>query len=120
MQKTGIELIADERARQISQEGWTTEHDDQYRHGELAAAGAVYADASISLMHGVAPAELKEQILHFGCETPWPWDTIDEGEETVRRYKNVAWLEEYPEEGCCGLGAEIGSESHQPAETKAV
>lgn len=72
--KTGIELIAEERARQISQEGWTTEHDDQYKHGELAAAGAVYADASISLMHGVAPAELKEQILHFGCETPWPWD----------------------------------------------
>lgn len=32
-----------ERARQISAEGWTAEHDDQHEQGELARAGACYA-----------------------------------------------------------------------------
>lgn len=39
----GAELIAAERRRQIEQEGWTPEHDDQHSGGELATAGAVYA-----------------------------------------------------------------------------
>lgn len=40
--KTGAELIAEERARQISQEGWTPEHDDKYRCRELAKAASSY------------------------------------------------------------------------------
>lgn len=39
----GIESIAAERRRQIEAEGWTPEHDDEHRHGELAAAAATYA-----------------------------------------------------------------------------
>jgi hypothetical protein len=38
-----IEDVLAERQRQISAEGWTLEHDDQHRVGELAAAGACYA-----------------------------------------------------------------------------
>lgn len=41
--KTGIELIAEERKRQIDIEGWTAEHDDKHFMGELADAGACYA-----------------------------------------------------------------------------
>src|ERR1035437_10469018 len=41
--KTGLELIADERARQITEEGFTTEHDKQHDNGQLAAAAASYA-----------------------------------------------------------------------------
>ena len=41
--KTGIELIAEERQRQIEEEGWTAEHDKQWKHGELAEAAACYA-----------------------------------------------------------------------------
>jgi hypothetical protein len=41
--KTGLELIAEERARQISVEGWTPEHDDEHVNRELALAGAAYA-----------------------------------------------------------------------------
>lgn len=41
--KTGIELIAEERQRQIEEEGWTLEHDKQWKHGELAEAAACYA-----------------------------------------------------------------------------
>jgi hypothetical protein len=48
--KNGIELIADERTRQISEEGWTPEHDDGHDEGELSAAASVYAEiASLEL-----------------------------------------------------------------------
>jgi hypothetical protein len=42
-EQTGVELITAERSRQIEQESWTSEHDDQHTRGELARAGAVYA-----------------------------------------------------------------------------
>jgi hypothetical protein len=41
--KSGIELIAEERKRQIEQEGYTAEHDDRHENGELAMAAACYA-----------------------------------------------------------------------------
>lgn len=41
--KSGIELIAEERQRQISEEGWTPEHDDHHADGELADATSCYA-----------------------------------------------------------------------------
>lgn len=41
--KTGIELIAEERQRQVSGENFRAEHDDQHSDGELADAGAYYA-----------------------------------------------------------------------------
>lgn len=63
----GAELIAQERERQIVEEGWTEDHDDAHTRGELATAGACYAllgtrwrDASIlgnPLLSGVL----------------WPW-----------------------------------------------
>lgn len=39
----GAAMIMRERLRQVSQEGWTPEHDDEHSHGELAKAAAVYA-----------------------------------------------------------------------------
>jgi len=56
--KTGIELIAEERDRQISAEGWTPEHDNGHTNGELAAAAASYALASWS---------------RTTAEEMWPW-----------------------------------------------
>ncbi len=45
-------LVINERKRQIETEGWTAEHDDLHRWGELAKAGAAYAvhhtDASVT------------------------------------------------------------------------
>lgn len=43
---SGVELIAHERARQLCVEGWTPDHDDTHTNGELAAAGACYANAA--------------------------------------------------------------------------
>ena len=41
--KTGIELIADERKRQIEEEGWTKEHDAQHKVDVLVKAAVCYA-----------------------------------------------------------------------------
>lgn len=60
--KTGIELIAEERQRQIEVEGWTPEHDKQHFDGQLANAAAVYA---IDPMGGDASSIIK---------TLWPWE----------------------------------------------
>jgi len=39
----GAERIMAERARQIEEEGWTPEHDDEHGDGELAIVAACYA-----------------------------------------------------------------------------
>lgn len=65
--KTGIELIAEERQRQISTEGWTPEHDDRHTDGALAFAAATYA----------LPEEMRNSLAVGGCsfkERLWPFD----------------------------------------------
>lgn len=62
---TGAELIAAERQRQIDSEGWTPEHDDEHLNGELANAGATYADAA------TIDIPLTEQTI---MEMGWPWE----------------------------------------------
>lgn len=42
----GIERIAAERRRQLDVEGWTPEHDDTHKSGEMASAAASYAQAA--------------------------------------------------------------------------
>lgn len=58
--KDGIQLIAAERARQISQEGWTPEHDATHINKELSKAAAAYA----------LNAHAGEDALIPAC---WPW-----------------------------------------------
>lgn len=41
--KSAIELIADERQRQVDQEGWTIAHDDEFEEEQLSLAAASYA-----------------------------------------------------------------------------
>lgn len=61
--KTGIELIADERQRQIEVEGWTREHDAIHVNGELSEAAAAYA-----------LADLYRRTASKGyCNTPHCW-----------------------------------------------
>jgi hypothetical protein len=43
MNMTGAELITAERERQIKEEGWTAEHDDEHIEGELALLACCYA-----------------------------------------------------------------------------
>jgi len=46
--KTGIELIAAERERQIKSEGWTLEHDDTHVDREILQAALSYAMCSMN------------------------------------------------------------------------
>jgi len=64
---SGVELIAAERARQTSQEGWTPEHDDEHAKSELVDAAGCYAEAAIVLQNGMS--------IDVVLETPelWPW-----------------------------------------------
>lgn len=59
--KTGIELITEERQRQIDAEGWTPEHDDKTNtNGELARAASCYVLApwlKESTQHGLTAPE---------------------------------------------------------------
>lgn len=41
---TGVELIKQERKRQIEKEGWSLKHDQIHADGQLAIAASVYAD----------------------------------------------------------------------------
>lgn len=40
--KSGIELISEERKRQIEVEGWTNDHDSKYYTGQLVYAASCY------------------------------------------------------------------------------
>lgn len=62
---TGIELIAQERERQISKEGWTPEHDATHTNEALAMAAACYAQPAWA------------RVLSAIGSTPvrWPWNS---------------------------------------------
>lgn len=62
-----IDEIRQERVRQIKEEGWTAEHDDEHRNGEMASAAACYAIAGNT---GLGPSDIR-----LNChEALWPWE----------------------------------------------
>ncbi len=59
--------VLDEKRRHVIVEGWTPEHDDEHKAGELSAAGACYAMYATERQLGEPPP----------CDCPpprWPWD----------------------------------------------
>lgn len=68
-----ISDIAAERQRQISEEGWTPEHDDQHTGGELAQAAAAYAFYFTEADNTQPAAEV---LFPVSWATAWwkPWD----------------------------------------------
>lgn len=82
--KNGIELIAEERARQVAKEGWTAKHDDEHTGAEMATAAACYAlparqrklekahiqmDAARGCADPAMPYTVKVTVPRL-----WPWD----------------------------------------------
>jgi hypothetical protein len=65
---SGAEMIAAERARQRRVEGWTAEHDDQYRNGELSVAAACYVLIASAL------ARWEPGAVDLSVPPNWPWD----------------------------------------------
>lgn len=63
-----IELMKAERERQVSAEGWTSEHDDKHTGGELAkAAGCYYRHALYQA------ADLCTRAACANPPSDWPW-----------------------------------------------
>lgn len=74
MSKATDDVLA-ERQRQIEQEGWTAQHDDDHGTGDLAIAGACYALADTSWLE------------EDGTMRMWPWD--DEWWKPKDRRRNL-------------------------------
>lgn len=65
--QTGAALIAAERERQVTAEGYTAEIDDHRNMGSLALVAALYA----------TPRKLYEMRVYAASVSfhdPWPWD----------------------------------------------
>lgn len=65
--KAASDVLA-ERARQISAEGWTPEHDDEHDGGQLSAAAAAYASEAADRMGAMMPRAANDIPPHG-----WPW-----------------------------------------------
>jgi hypothetical protein len=73
--KSGIELIAAERMRQMNIDGYTPEHDDKHTDGELVDAALVYGECSSIQARGATGAEIRE-VFDEGepyAQMDWPW-----------------------------------------------
>ena len=81
--KTGVELIAEERERQVTKEKpWTTEHDDTHNRNELAFAAISYAapDYATVVRHNGG-------VVFTGT---WPWQV------ELMRYGGGEWAQGSP------------------------
>lgn len=67
--KTGVELIAEERQRQIDKEGWSAEHDDMHTNYDLSTAGSLYALHCLIGNHPNYQMLFDKLYSYF-----WPWD----------------------------------------------
>lgn len=63
LESVGVLAIAQERHRQKTAEGWTSQRDDEYRNGQLGAAAAVYALCGCGFDEERA------------ADRYWPWDS---------------------------------------------
>jgi len=102
--KTGVELIAEERNRQVEKEGWSLDHDALHDNQELAWAAVCYAApypviASQMIKkgkwgcncRGIVDCSCASYNKHFkNVEDPWPWSSKwDKREKHDRKRKLI-------------------------------
>lgn len=78
LQNAASRDVLAERARQISDEGWTPEHDDQYTNNELAHAAACYA-----MLAGTRARSDYDQPALWPWKRDW-WKPRDRRHDLVR------------------------------------
>jgi hypothetical protein len=67
--------VLQERARQISGEGFTAEHDDQHGGGEITRAALNYAAAaSLAMTLSAKGFDGTPPLTFLGSAFMWPWD----------------------------------------------
>ena len=69
---SGIDLIVDERRRQVESEGWTPEHDDGHADGSLVeAAYLIVEKLTTTPLSGASwPHELSEHVARKYADDP--------------------------------------------------
>jgi hypothetical protein len=71
--QSGVEMIAAERERQVSSEGFTPEHDDWFNSGQTASltrASMAYADVTRKQLLGAT-----QEYAFCHSAAYWPWDS---------------------------------------------
>jgi hypothetical protein len=85
---SGLDLIIKERERQISEEGWTPEHDAQHNGGELAVAAACYAVEGLNddEDNGTFVQRLEGGVVEDGWPKDWDskWDKREKHDQLKR------------------------------------
>lgn len=66
----GARLIAAERERQVSAEGWTPAHDDGHDKGQLVMAALSYGEVAAEQLCGVQHGS---PDAPWWTRTDWPW-----------------------------------------------
>lgn len=87
LREGAVGLIAAERSRQISVEGWSPEHDDDHEFGQLSAAAAAYAMAARYQVNGWNPKKAADV-----CEWPWDISWFKPGDDPIRMLVKVGAL----------------------------
>lgn len=72
--KKGIELITEERRRQVEVEGWTQAHDASHDEDELALAAVCYALPHDKIQIGDNPVFVNPLIVTIQRVRFWPWE----------------------------------------------
>jgi hypothetical protein len=88
--KTGIELIAEERKRQVEIEGWTSEHDAGYNWGEMVCAALCYGVEALNKNYEIpifrVQKHLQEESNFF----------VNSGDRGDRRLLSARWVDAWP------------------------
>ncbi|EKT2105278.1 MULTISPECIES: hypothetical protein [Stenotrophomonas] len=99
--KTALDLVADERHRQVNEKGYSAEHDDEHAQEELAAAAAFYLLPSwmnqdvVSVdANGAMEIAPLQQLVAGSAFNPSAWEGLsrleDDPEDDVEtRIQNV-------------------------------
>lgn len=73
--KTGVELIAAERKRQIVKEGWTSKHDDtEHDDFDLTQAATAYCLKTIEDFSVRTRGDLFQHLTAACLSAIWPWE----------------------------------------------
>lgn len=86
----GAELIAKERQRQIDEEGWTAEHDDEHSNDEIALAATCYAapEKIYRMVRMISGGNAKKE-LGVSFVDPWPWHPQWDGRDKHDRIRQL-------------------------------
>lgn len=104
---TGVERIAHERLRQITDKGWTAKHDVEHDKGELARAARCYAYAAACQIASGMPTNAPSGGL-------WPWseDWWKPSDDPIRNLEKAgALIAAEIDRLCSGLGRSMVEES---------